>query len=68
MEKSDDGRQYKVRWQGYPGQDSWEREFNVAGWGESCSRRILAYTWRADVTMSYICIHLILKFRKELNP
>ena len=31
VEESDDGRKYKVRWQGYPGQDSWEREVSVAG-------------------------------------
>ena len=33
VEESDDidCRKYKVRWQGYPGQDSWEKEVNVAG-------------------------------------
>ena len=31
VEESDVGRKYKVRWQGYPGQDSWEREVNVTG-------------------------------------
>ena len=31
VEMSDVGRRYKVRWQGYLGQDSWEREENLAG-------------------------------------
>jgi hypothetical protein len=31
VEELDVGRKYKVKWQGYPGQDSWEREANVAG-------------------------------------
>ena len=31
VEDSDDSRKCKVRWQGCPGQDSWEREVNVAG-------------------------------------
>ena len=31
VEMSDVGRRYKVRWQGYQGQDSWEREVNLAG-------------------------------------
>ena len=31
VEMSDVGRRYKVRWQGYLGQDSWEREKNLAG-------------------------------------
>ena len=31
VEISDVGRRYKVRWQGYLGQDSWEREVNLAG-------------------------------------
>ena len=31
VEMSDVGRRYKVRWQGYLGQDSWEREVNLAG-------------------------------------
>ena len=43
VEESDDGRKYKVRWQGYPGQDSWEREVNVAGasWRSFLSHVIL---------------------------
>ena len=28
---SDTGRRYTVVWQGYLGQDPWEREINVAG-------------------------------------
>ena len=31
VEESNDGRKYKVRGRGYPGQDSWDREVNVAG-------------------------------------
>ena len=31
VEMSDGCRKYKVKWEGYPGQDSWEREVNVAG-------------------------------------
>jgi len=30
VEMSDVGRRYKVRWLGYLGQDSWEREVNLA--------------------------------------
>ena len=30
-EMSDAGIKYKVRWQGYLGQDSWERGVNLAG-------------------------------------
>ena len=32
VEMSDAGRRYKVVWQGYLGEDSWERETNGAGW------------------------------------
>ena len=31
VEVSNAGRRYKVVWQEYPGQDSWEREINMAG-------------------------------------
>ena len=31
VEMSEAGRRYKARWLGYLGQDSWEREVNLAG-------------------------------------
>ena len=43
VEESDVGRKYKVRWQGYPGQDSWEREVNVAGARAAVS--LATYSW-----------------------
>ena len=48
VEESEVGRKYKVRWQGYPGQDSWARLRSQCGWSESFSGRVLACTWRAD--------------------
>jgi hypothetical protein len=42
VEESEAGRKYKVRWQGYTSQDSWEREVNVAG-----ARASVAEFWLA---------------------
>ena len=48
VEESDVGRKYKVRWQGYPGQDSWEREVNVTGARASVEEFWLALDPRGD--------------------